>query len=200
MHAYLIIGNNPEIIITDLLNAIGAKRIDYSITKIDDVRDLQKEVKLSLSEKTAYVIKNIHAATESSLNALLKNLEEPQDNLFFILTSHNESSVLPTITSRCQIKYVGNDIPEGSEKDTIEFIKMSTGKKLSYTEKYKDRSDTKIFLTDFIKSFHQLLHKYPARASVLANYIEQFTVTLNRVEANGNVNLHLTNMVLSLVK
>lgn len=200
MHAYLIIGNNPEIIITDLLNTIGAKRIDYSITKIDDVRDLQKEVKLSLSEKTAYVIKNIHAATESSLNALLKNLEEPQDNLFFILTSHNESSVLPTITSRCQIKYVGNDIPEGSEKDTIEFIKMSTGKKLSYTEKYKDRSDTKIFLTDFIKSFHQLLHKYPARASVLANYIEQFTVTLNRVEANGNVNLHLTNMVLSLVK
>lgn len=200
MHAYLIIGNNPEIIITDLLNTIGAKRIDYSITKIDDVRDLQKEVKLSLSEKTAYVIKNIHAATESSLNALLKNLEEPQDNLFFILTSHNESSVLPTITSRCQIKYVSNDIPEGSEKDTIEFIKMSTGKKLSYTEKYKDRSDTKIFLTDLIKSFHQLLHKYPARASVLANYIEQFTVTLNRVEANGNVNLHLTNMVLSLVK
>jgi len=200
MHAYLIIGNNPEIIITDLLNTIGAKRIDYSITKIDDARDLQKEVKLSLSEKTAYVIKNIHAATESSLNALLKNLEEPQDNLFFILTSHNESSVLPTITSRCQIKYVSNDIPEGSEKDTIEFIKMSTGKKLSYTEKYKDRSDTKIFLTDLIKSFHQLLHKYPARASVLANYIEQFTVTLNRVEANGNVNLHLTNMVLSLVK
>ena len=199
MHAYLIIGNNPEIIITDLLNTIGAKRIDYSITKIDDARDLQKEVKLSLSEKTAYVIKNIHAATESSLNALLKNLEEPQDNLFFILTSHNESSVLPTITSRCQIKYVSNDIPEGSEKDTIEFIKMSTGKKLSYTEKYKDRSDTKIFLTDLIKSFHQLLHKYPARASVLANYIEQFTVTLNRVEANGNVNLHLTNMVLDLV-
>lgn len=200
MHAYLIIGNNPENIISDLLKTIGAKRIDYSITKIDDVRDLQKEVKLSLSEKTAYVIKNINLATEPSLNALLKNLEEPQNNLFFILTSHNESSVLPTIASRCQIKYVNNDMSECSEKDTIEFIKMSTGKKLSFADKYKDRSETKMFLTEFIRSFHQLLHKYPTRASVLANYMEQFTVTLNRVEANGNVNLHLTNMVLSLVK
>ena len=37
----------------------------------------------------------------SSANALLKNLEEPKINTFFILISHQLSNLLPTIRSRC---------------------------------------------------------------------------------------------------
>jgi len=37
----------------------------------------------------------------NSANALLKNLEEPKKNTFFILISHQSSSLLPTIRSRC---------------------------------------------------------------------------------------------------
>ena len=37
----------------------------------------------------------------NSANALLKNLEEPKINTFFILISHQLSSLLPTIRSRC---------------------------------------------------------------------------------------------------
>ena len=37
----------------------------------------------------------------NSANALLKNLEEPKINTFFILISHQTSNLLPTILSRC---------------------------------------------------------------------------------------------------
>ena len=37
----------------------------------------------------------------NSANALLKNLEEPKINTFFILISHQLSNLLPTIRSRC---------------------------------------------------------------------------------------------------
>jgi DNA polymerase-3 subunit delta' len=37
----------------------------------------------------------------NSANALLKNLEEPKTNTFFILISHQPSNLLPTIRSRC---------------------------------------------------------------------------------------------------
>lgn len=40
---------------------------------------------------------------KSSSNALLKILEEPHQNNFIILISHNLNLVLPTIRSRCQI-------------------------------------------------------------------------------------------------
>nr|WP_238486318.1 DNA polymerase III subunit delta' [Motilimonas eburnea] len=39
---------------------------------------------------------------ESSANALLKSLEEPSDNTFFILVCESVGRLMPTITSRCQ--------------------------------------------------------------------------------------------------
>lgn len=41
---------------------------------------------------------NLHAA-----NALLKTLEEPPENYFFLLTSNGTDSILPTVLSRCRI-------------------------------------------------------------------------------------------------
>jgi len=54
-------------------------------------------------QKKFYVIKNIENSTPNSINALLKNLEEPEKDLYAILTTSNINSVLETIKSRCQI-------------------------------------------------------------------------------------------------
>lgn len=48
-----------------------------------------------------FVIKNFDVSTEEAQNKLLKVLEEPPKNVYFLLGVKNEGKVLPTIKSRC---------------------------------------------------------------------------------------------------
>ena len=47
------------------------------------------------------LIDNIENLNKNSVNALLKIVEEPGDNVFFILINNNEKYILPTLKSRC---------------------------------------------------------------------------------------------------
>ena len=51
--------------------------------------------------KTSYKNTNIESLNKNSINALLKIVEEPKKNLFFILIHNNETKILPTLISRC---------------------------------------------------------------------------------------------------
>ncbi len=48
-----------------------------------------------------FIINNFDVSTEEAQNKLLKVLEEPPKNVFFILSAKSEEKVLPTIKSRC---------------------------------------------------------------------------------------------------
>ena len=57
--------------------------------------------KSSFNKKPRFVlIDNIELLNINSVNALLKVLEEPNDNIFFILINSNKK-ILPTLKSRC---------------------------------------------------------------------------------------------------
>ena len=47
------------------------------------------------------LIDNIENLNKNSVNALLKIIEEPNENVFFILINNNEKHILPTLKSRC---------------------------------------------------------------------------------------------------
>ena len=47
------------------------------------------------------LIDNIEFLNKNSINALLKIVEEPKKNLFFILIHNNQTKILPTLISRC---------------------------------------------------------------------------------------------------
>ncbi len=83
------------------LNSSNAKRL-----KIDDIRNLKNILskKLLNFEKRFIIIDEIEFLNVNSSNALLKILEEPSQNNFFILINNNQFKVLETISSRC-IKY-----------------------------------------------------------------------------------------------
>ncbi len=49
-----------------------------------------------------FVVNNIDVSTEEAQNKLLKILEEPPKNVFFLISAKNEARVLPTIRSRCE--------------------------------------------------------------------------------------------------
>lgn len=56
--------------------------------------------------RRAFVLLDVHSMNPQSQNALLKTLEEPPENVLFILTGA-EMGVLPTIRSRCAIFRLG---------------------------------------------------------------------------------------------
>ncbi|MFW6035414.1 MAG: DNA polymerase III subunit gamma/tau [Halothermotrichaceae bacterium] len=71
---------------------------------IDEIRDLREKVKFYPSEGLykVYIIDEVHMLTKGAFNALLKTLEEPPDNVVFILATTEPHKVIETILSRCQ--------------------------------------------------------------------------------------------------
>ena len=96
-HTYKTILNksNPNLNIIDV--TLEKKFID-----INQVRDLISNLnKSSFNKKPRFVlIDNIEFLNLNSLNALLKILEEPTNNVHFILINSNKK-ILPTLLSRC---------------------------------------------------------------------------------------------------
>lgn len=70
-------------------------------------------VKPIFSQSKVFIIKNIDNSMESAQNKLLKTLEEPSKDCFFILTCQSPALVLPTIKSRC----VKQELAKLSEKE-----------------------------------------------------------------------------------
>lgn len=54
-------------------------------------------------KQAVFLIRNGHLATPAGQNALLKTLEESLPEQQFIITTHNQHLLLPTIVSRCQV-------------------------------------------------------------------------------------------------
>lgn len=80
--------------------------------KIDELRAVRSELyKQTYSGKNRVItIKNIHLMNDNAINAMLKMLEEPPHDTYFLLTGL-ELRILPTIRSRCHIVRVGIDNP-----------------------------------------------------------------------------------------
>lgn len=74
----------------------------YSDLKIEDVRNMISSASESsyISNKKFYVIDNVEKLKKEPLNAMLKILEEPPRNVYFLLLTRN-LNILNTIKSRC---------------------------------------------------------------------------------------------------
>ena len=86
---------------------------DKKSIDINQIRELLITLnKSSFNEKPRFVlIDNIELLNVNSINALLKILEEPNENINFILI-HNNKKILPTLLSRCinfKINLTNND-------------------------------------------------------------------------------------------
>jgi DNA polymerase III delta prime subunit len=195
MHAYLIIGKTGW---EELARKIKAKIFEFPIQKIEDVRSLNNLIRLSFDEPTLIVSQNIHEATEEALNAFLKNLEEPQENIYFAFTAPSVSTVLPTIVSRCQLVRVDEKSEEIGIEELEKFLGLSTAQKLEFIDKIKDRNEAIELTERLIKFMHRTLHENRVKYSQLAEKIMIVQETYTCLKANGNVNLHLSKMAINL--
>ena len=96
--SFKLLKNNthPNFYLIDLLN--DKKNIDVA-----QIREM-----IIYANKSTFnnmprfiLIDNIENLNKNSVNALLKVIEEPNENVFFILINNSEKKILPTLKSRC---------------------------------------------------------------------------------------------------
>lgn len=200
MHAYLFVGQgitNFQLAISNLADKLKAKVLEFPLLKIEDVRNLNNLIRLSFDTPTLIVCPHIEEAGEEALNALLKNLEEPQQNIYFALTSSSVIKVLPTISSRCQIIKVQGTEYKVQSTEIGEFLEMTPGEKFSYIDKIRDRNQAIEFAENMVNFMHGSLHENGLKYNITGRRIELALQTLTRLKANGNVNLQLSNFVVN---
>ncbi len=90
-----------------------------SIT-VSQIRDLQSDVSLSATEQKnkIYIIEEAHLMNEQAQNAFLTTLEEPPEDVLFLLLSENNDALLETIKSRAQTIPM-EKIPDGKMRDYL---------------------------------------------------------------------------------
>ena len=96
--SFKLLQNNshPNFYLIDVLS--DKKNIDVS-----QIREMIRYTNKSAFNNMArfILIDNIENLNKNSVNALLKVIEEPNENVFFILINNSEKKILPTLKSRC---------------------------------------------------------------------------------------------------
>ena len=80
-----------------------ARRLKTQLT-VEEVRELRSFFALSATDggRRVVIVDSADEMNPSAANAILKLLEEPPPRTVLLLTSHQPSSLLPTIRSRCR--------------------------------------------------------------------------------------------------
>ncbi|MGQ9819615.1 MAG: DNA polymerase III subunit [Candidatus Kapaibacteriales bacterium] len=158
--------------------------------RIDQIRDLRQKLALSnaLPGRKFVLILEANEMRVEAQNALLKTLEEPRENITFILICSNRNALLSTVLSRCQMIY----FPPLDE----ELIAQELQKKLNVDErkskliaKFSDGSFTQALefaveeivlirnkMVDFLRHF--LRKEYPS--ATLTKEISAFTQKMDK--------------------
>lgn len=91
----------------DITNTVPIDVIEIdaaSNRKVEDAQNILEKIQyVPVNGKyKIYIIDEVHMLTNTAFNALLKTLEEPPQNVVFILATTESHKVLDTIKSRCQ--------------------------------------------------------------------------------------------------
>tara|TARA_Y100000591_G_C21740521_1_gene649094 strand:- start:89 stop:1024 length:936 start_codon:yes stop_codon:yes gene_type:complete len=186
---------------------------------IDEIRSLKSQLQKSVinNDKRFIILDEIDKLSINCANALLKMIEEPSNNNFFILINNKSKPLLETIKSRCiEIKLIisekerihnTNKLMEYFEQKTnldINLVKTSPGNFLRYNKIFNDldldfegnfleniKSILDLFKKErnlFIKDLLLFFTDYYTQLSRLKNNIQSIKVIENRSFIVKNIN------------
>ena len=118
-------------------NIVYISGADFKSVKIDDIRNIKNLLiqKAMINNKRFIILDNVEMFNLNSLNALLKIIEEPGPDNYFILINNKSKPLLETIKSRC----IEFHINLNSEK-----------KKITINHLIKNFNQKKIIKTDLV--------------------------------------------------
>ena len=97
-------GMHPDVQTVRVADERGQDGKAWTVVPIERVREVLREANLKPFEgrSRVYIFDGVEMVSEEGANALLKTLEEPPEQVVFLLLSSQESRLMPTILSRCQ--------------------------------------------------------------------------------------------------
>jgi DNA polymerase III subunit delta' len=161
---------------------------------------LLKEAKKAIKE--AYIasneIKYIFLCGESfgieAQNSLLKVLEEPPRNIIFILITNSKNSILPTVLSRLEVKYL-------KTKKILNEFELDL-RQLELKDIYKYLKDhqriTKPEAKDIVESILYSANKYKIKLN--NKQLQSFSTAMKLLELNSRPISILTTLLLNLLQ
>ena len=146
-------------------------KINKKNIEIDQIRNIiNYSQKSSFNQNKRFIlIDNIELLTKNASNSLLKLLEEPPENLYFILIHDNSYRILETIKSRSinfKINFTNKSIIQITKKIIGEedFSNINN----TYLKMYNSIGDL-VFLNNFAKKYEINIKSYTVKE--LLNYI-----------------------------
>lgn len=152
--------NYPDFIVID-----GSK----GTIKKDEISNIESQFEKKAFESKGikvYILHLVENMTIQAINSVLKFLEEPGSEIYAFLTTNNESSILPTIISRCQTMHLKQIDRQEVIDGAIELgVEQSDAELLSYfyndpeliQESLEDGSESKDTYLEAKKALEELL-------------------------------------------
>jgi len=119
---------------------VNTEKAQLSIELVrDTLNEMNSYGRIELKKKTV-IINDAEKMNREAANSILKELEEPHDNVIIILLINNMEKILPTIISRCykiELKRAGKKeiesklralMPEWDEEKILEAAEFAEGK------------------------------------------------------------------------
>ena len=111
---------------------------------VDSILELPYEANIKI-----YVLSNMSNMDRLMQNKLLKSLEEPPANVFFILKVNNESQILQTVKSRCRKIYLPS-LKEADLKQTFDASKSNVLEAISFCDGSQSQAQNFIENVNFV--------------------------------------------------
>lgn len=151
---------------------LDASKQTIKVKDIEELQEFLSSSSLESKKKKIYIINCLENCSKETVNALLKTLEEPHQNTYAFITTQNESKILQTILSRCQIL---NLLPTNKEIIKNELLENGI-----------DSIDIEI-LTSLYSNYNTILEA--KESSTYNNIKEVFTETISSLSKSKEYGL-----------
>lgn len=199
--------------------AIDVVELDAaSHNKVDNIRDIIEDVQYPPQEAKykVYIIDEVHMLSQGAVNAFLKTLEEPPNNVIFILATTDPQKLPITILSRCQrfdfkridnesiflrLQKITNDLGVYAEDRSLKLIaRICDGAMrdaLSILDQAISMSDDKVEYEDIVQMLGLMTNDDLIKLTecIIDKDIENSVKTINEIVASGkDMNLFIKDM------
>jgi DNA polymerase III gamma/tau subunit len=176
---------------------------DKTVIPIESIHEITSITANKQGEQLFSVIEEADKMSIGAANAFLKSLEEPGENVHYVFLTRDSRAILPTIRSRAQCFYLGDDEKVADPPHIDEELKALAKSYISANQsalpdvvdkilKYDKKSPRESAIKVLDAAIHLSYKSYliTGNASFLQK-IEQLLAAQDAISQNGHVKLQL---------
>ncbi|MBO7132493.1 hypothetical protein J6V85_04565 [Candidatus Saccharibacteria bacterium] len=190
----------PDSFEVSIPQAILLKPEEKSVITVEQVREIIGQVSTKQLSDQFIIIRPAEKLSEVAANAFLKNLEEPNDKIHYLLITDSPSSLLPTVLSRARVYFWRSELKEdldADEKDKVLAKRLITAKPADLItiaeEITAKKNGTRAEALRIVGLAIEMLYKsyFITEKEVFIKKLPAFLGLYENILQNGHLKLHL---------